>query len=187
MKVGVLAALGMSASALAAQDVSYNYLEASAGYGEIAGGADDGLVWGLNGSWELPSNFVISAGILQPRYDMLRLTQSHAGLGYRLPLGENFDLLAGASYQRMSALGNHVDGFGLELAARGFVTSQIELSAGIEYVDLESSRGVFHLQTGGRYYINPALAVGLDYRKPQMLPAESHFMASLRYDFGARR
>lgn len=189
LKAGVIATLGMSASAMAG-NVGYDFVEAGVGYGEAAGGLADGLNWGLGASWELPANVVIGASHKQQKYDFAKFKYTSAGVGYAFDLGDSFSLLPGVSYERIDANGGHAQGFGLGVAARGRVTSQLELSAGLKYVDLDQGLpGGINVEAGGRYYFRPNLAAGLDFSKPEAMAlyAESRFTATLRYEFGAAR
>ena len=80
------------------------------------------------------------------------------------PLTPNMDLIGTLRYVDVeldTGFGSaDDDGFGLGVGLRGRVTDNIELEAGINYVDLDDGGDDTSLAAGGRYYFTPAFAVG---------------------------
>jgi hypothetical protein len=188
--LGAIAALGMSGAALA-DGVSHSYVEAGYGYGELAGGIVTGDGFRLAGSLELPKNFVVAATYRDFTFsdsgDHLGVSELSAGLGYKCMLGAAFDLVTGASFEKVKVESQSESGFGLSLATTGRISEKVELSAGLQYVDLGGDiNSTYNLSVGVRRYFTPAFAVGLDVRKaePLVLAGETTFTASVRYDFG---
>jgi hypothetical protein len=187
--LGTIAALGMSGAALAADDVSHSFIEAGYGYGELAGGLVDGDGFRVAGSLELPSNFILAASFREFTYDDVgseEFSEISAGLGYKWALGSAFDVVAGASFERLELGGSGESGFGLNLGTRGRLTDKVELAANVQYQDIKTIPSTFLVTVGVRRYFTPAFAAGIDVRKSDLLvtAGETAFMATLRYDFG---
>lgn len=188
VRLGVIAALGFSGSALAAEGVSHTFVEAGYGYGEIAGGAVDGDGFAVGGSFQLPANFLVAASYSDFDYDGTDIAALSAGAGYVLPLGSAFDLIAGASFEQLEVDSEDVSGFGLNVGTRGRLTDKVELSARLAYVDLDEGYSAFTSTLGARYYVNRNFAWGLDVNKSDLagMAPETSFTLKLRYDFGQR-
>lgn len=189
-RLAVISAIAMGSTALAAEEVSHTWVEAGYGYTELAGGAADGDGFALGGSIELPSNFVLAAGYQDFDIDNeAHLKDITAGVGYKFALTDSFDIVAGASFERVELEDEGESGFGLSLAARTRVTEKLELSAGLKYLDIKQLPTTFSASLGGRYYFTPAVAGGVEVRKGDALglAGETRFVATLRYDFAASR
>ena len=188
VKLGVIASLGIGSTALAAEGVSHTFVEAGYGYSEVMAGAADGDGYALAASYELPSNFIVRASYQDFSYSNGAddLTDLSAGLGYKFALGSAFDVVGGASFERLESGGFDTDGFGLGVVATGRLTDQFELSAGLKYRDLADVPSYFETTLAGRYYVKPQFSVGLDVSKGELGFALTTFVAKLRYDFGQR-
>jgi hypothetical protein len=188
--LGLVTALGMGGSALAAEGVSHSYVEAGYGYGELAGGLIDGDGFKVGGSLELPANVVIAASYRDFTFEEsgteADISELSAGLAYQWALGDSFDLLAGASFEQLEFEGESESGFGLNIGTRGRVTDNVELSAGVQYQDIKEVPSTFVVTLGVRRYFTPSFAMGVDVRKSDLLvlASETSFIATLRYDFG---
>lgn len=188
--LGAIAALGLSSAAFA-EGTSHSYVEAGYGYGELAGGVVTGDGFKLGGSLELPKNFIVAATYRDFSFSEsgtdLGLKETSAGLGYKCMLGDSFDLVTGASYEQLKVEGESESGFGLSLATTGRISEKVELSAGLQYVDLGGDiPSTYNLSVGVRRYFTPAFSVGVDVRKaePLVFAGETTFIAMARYDFG---
>lgn len=191
--LGLVAALGMGSTAIAAEGVSHTFVEAGYGYSELGGGAAaDGDGFKLAGSLELPANFIVAASYRDFDYaggiggDISELT---AGVAYKWSLGSTFDLTTGVSFEQLDlGAGSDFSGFSLNVGTRGRITDTLELDAGIKYQDMESDSGLptsFSASLGLRKYFTPAFAAGVEVRKSELLVVgETSFIATLRYDFG---
>jgi len=188
--LGAVAALGMS-TAFAGESVSYSYVDAGYGYGELASGEVHGDGFKLAASLELPANFIVVANYRDFTFDdsgsNLDISELGAGLAYKCALGEMFDILTGVSYQRLEIEGTSETGFGLSLGTRGRVTDNVEVSVGLEYADIKNIPSTFTLSAGVRRYFTPAFSAGLDVRKSEFggFVGETSFIAGVRYDFGS--
>lgn len=190
--LGLISALGMGSTAIAAEGVSHTYVEAGYGYSELAGGTADGDGFKVAGSFELPANFVVAASYRDMSYSGGLggdLSELSAGAAYKWALGSSFDLTTGVSFEQLDAGGgNDFTGFALNVGTRGRVTDTLELDAGIKYQDMESDSDLptsFSASLGLRKYFTPAFAAGIDVRQSGLLGvSETSFIAMLRYDFG---
>lgn len=187
--LGAVAALSMSSAAFAAEGTSYTFVEGGYGYSELVGGEADGNGYRAAASLELPANFIVAGSYRDMSYgnpadfDMSELS---AGLGYKCALGDAFDIISSVTYEKLDFDGSSESGFGLGLATRGRITDNVELSAGLQYVDIKQVPSTFAITAGvRRYFSNPALSVSLDARKAEFafIP-ETSFIVSVRYDFG---
>jgi hypothetical protein len=188
--LGLIAAIGMGSSAIAAEGVSHSFVEAGYGYGELAGGAVDGDGFRVGGSLELPANFVAAASYRDFTFEEggseADISELSAGLGYKWALGDTFDLIAGASFEQLEFNGESESGFGLNVGTRGRLNENWELAAALQYQDISEVPSTFNVNLGVRRYFTPAFAVGVDVRKSDLLvlASETSFIATLRYDFG---
>lgn len=188
VKLGVVAALTVGAPVMAADAPSRSYLEAGVGYAEVPGVGQDAAVWNVAGSLELPKNVLVAADYRQADYDGAKIKTLAAGLGYQFHLTPSVDLVPAASFEQLKFPGNTADGFGLSLGSAARISEKVELSAAVKYVDLEQLPSFFSVKVGARYHFNPQFAAGLDVQKSDLLMAsETQAIATLRYDFGARR
>lgn len=172
------AALAFGAQQAAATDFSYNLLEGAF----VSGDGYDGL--GIAGALEFTPEFFGHAGI-----DLLEsdggadFSVLNLGGGYSHAVNNNLDIVATASLVRLKVDGGGSDtGFGLGVGVRGRVLSQLELHAGLEYVDLDDSDTI--LKAGGRWYFTPNFAAGLDLHDGD---GDATLRFAVRYDFGNRR
>lgn len=187
--LGVIAALGLSGQAFAAEGFSYNLLEASYSNVELDGTSADGDVLGIGGSVEFTQNFFGFASLADGNYDAgVDTFQTTLGLGYALPLNTNLDLVVGASYERYKVkapvLGSDTEnGYGLNLGLRGRVGEQLELNGGLKYIDLGGGADDTTFNVGARYYFTPAFAAGVDVSTND---DGTTYGLAVRYDFGNR-
>jgi opacity protein-like surface antigen len=171
-------ALALGAQAASASDFSYNLLEGS----YIAGDDYDGF--GVTGSLELGPQFYGFAGIDAIEFDggtdgsLLGL-----GGGYIIPVNQALDVVGTGALKRFKFDGGNGEfGFGLGVGLRGRVMDQLELQAGLEYVDVDTYSDTT-FRVGGRWSFTPAFAAGLDYQDNDM---GSALRLVARFDFGSR-
>jgi hypothetical protein len=191
-KLAIVATLGVSGAAFAADGVSHSFVEAGYGYRELGGGAlTDGHGFRIAASYELPANLIVDASFDRNKYDGgdAKVSELSAGLKYKLPLTGNADLLLGASYERLdyNFTGDEFDGFNLNLGARARLTDKLQAEASVKYVDAEEVPSSFAVSLGGRYHFTPAFSAGIDVVKQDVLMyGDTRFTAMFRYSFGAR-
>ena len=183
-----LVLLLLSCSAIAsAEDFSYNYLYV--GYGNLD--VDDvnvsGSGLGLGGSFAVNDKFHVFAGYQQASLDFgIDATAWNAGLGYHMGLNEKVDLVGSLSYNYIKldaggGLNADDNGLGLGVGLRFAAGNDIELNAGIDYVDYSDSGSDTAFTAGFLYNFNPQFTVGLHGSWGNNF---SSYMLSGRYYFG---
>lgn len=159
----VLLALSAAANA---DDFDYTYF--SLGYGTIE--FDDinvdGDGFGIDGSVAISDSVHLFAGYTAAGLDFgVDATEFGAGIGYNTSLSNVVDLVARLSYEyvELEGPGGSIDdnGIGLGLGIRFAATEQLELNAGIDYVDLSDSGNDTGFGVGGLYSFTDSFALGL--------------------------
>lgn len=167
-KIGVVVlAASVSASALAEDKLSYDYIQAAYTDTEIddRNFDVDGDGLGLSGSVSLNDSIFVNAGFANQDFDRgVDVDQWSIGIGGHMPLTANTDLIGTVSYVDVevdSRFGSaDTDGYGLGIGVRSRVYDNIELEAGIKYVDLDDGGDDTSLAFGGRYYFVEQFSVG---------------------------
>ena len=181
-------------SASASAEFDYNYF--SVGYSRVDyeddfGDGADGDAFGVTGSYSLNVSFFIFGGfdtgdIEDDIGDSADLTLYNLGLGYHMPLSDNVDLIGSLSYEysELSAFGLSIDenGFGVGLGLRAKAGDALELTGGVQHVDLDDfpGDGTF-LELGAAFSISQNFQIGLNGSIGDDL---STYTLSGRYYFG---
>jgi hypothetical protein len=186
--IGTLAAMALGAQTAAAEGFSYNNIEGQYAFMDIEGFDLDGF--GVSGSGELTSNLFGFGGLANldveggGSIDTLNL-----GLGVNWAIGDNADLIGGASFERIKFLGSSESGWGIMGGVRGRVAESLELTASLKYSDVGDVENVLTWDVGARWYFTPNFAAGANYTSMDFddlgVKADG-FIVSLRYDFGDR-
>ena len=167
----LLTALLAFSASVSAEDFSYNYF--GAGYTRI--NLDDGFVdidgdaFGLNGSYEINESFYVFAGYGMGEFEEAGVTVDmdtlRAGIGWHTPLSDQVDLVTDLSYEYidLSAFGVSVDdnGFGLGVGLRFAATDNVELNAGINYVDFGDGGDDTGFGIGALFGVSDNIDIGL--------------------------
>jgi hypothetical protein len=162
----VLLFLALTASA-SAKEFDYNYFSLSYGTIEFDDINVDGDGFGLAGSYAINEDFHVFAGYQAAGLDFgIDATTLGAGLGYHTSLTPVVDLVASVSYQYIDldapgVSGADDNGIGLGLGLRFAASEEIELNAGISYVDFSDSGDDTGFGVGGLYSFTDAFALGL--------------------------
>lgn len=167
-----LPALTLSAAALAADGLNYNYVEA--GYVATNGDTDaDG--WGVNASAALSPNFHLFGSYTgqntdptffgSTRVDSANADQWRLGVGYNYGIGANTDLVARAAYDKykiddvtvdgVNYGGAEVDGYSAEVGVRSALAPKLEGYALAGYEDSNEFDGDFYGRVGAQVKFNP--------------------------------
>ena len=167
----VILLLAFSASA-SAEGFSYNYL--TLGYGntdfDFVGADGDGI--GLGGSfaftpsihgfasWETVDLDVNIPLVGNVSVDTTRL---RAGVGYNTGLSDALDMYARLSYEGIDfdVPGGDDNGYGLGIGVRYRAMDELELNAGIKYVDYSDLGDDTGVEVGGVYNFNDTWSLGL--------------------------
>lgn len=167
--VATLAALGLTGTAFAADNLSYSYVELgylNSDYDDLDVDADG---FGVMGSLAFTPNLHGFASYGSQDVDDVDadLDQFEVGIGGNWTLSDKLDLIATVSYVdvELDGPGNFDaddNGFALGAALRGRVTDVLELRGGIKYTELDDSGDDTSLNLGARYYVTPMFAIGAD-------------------------
>lgn len=154
-------------ASVSATEFDYNYF--SLGYGNIEfDDVDvDGDGFGLSGSYAINDDFHVFAGYQGAGLDFgIDATTLGAGIGWHTGLSPVVDLVASLSYQYVEldapGAGSFDDnGLGLGVGLRFAASDEIELNAGIDYVDFSDSGNDTGFSAGGLYNFTDAFSLGL--------------------------
>jgi hypothetical protein len=172
--IGALASVAACSSFAEDSDLSYTYVGVAYQTGEIVD--EDFAGFGIGGSAAInDSIFVLgqySSLISDDEFDVgfgagdIEVTQFNFGIGFHTPMANNVDFVASLSYvdAEIEYLGVTVDGNGylLSLGVRGKPTDVLELSAAINYADIEDE-GEAGYGVSARFFAAPKISIGLGY------------------------
>ena len=157
-----IAALPLAA---AADGFDYTFVEGGIVNTEVdAGIVDiDGDGIGINGSFSINEDLHILAGYSDIDYDFgVGGSLLNVGLGFNSGISQDLDFVADVSYVSAeidSGIGRaDEDGYSLGAGIRARTGDNVELEAGLHYVDLDSSDTV--VSVSGRYYFSNSFALG---------------------------
>ena len=162
----VLMLLVFSVSA-GAQGFDYSYLQLNYGQIEFDDVDVDGDAFGVSGSFAINPNWHAFAGYEGASLDFsVDATTLGAGIGYNTDLTPAVDLVARLSYQYVELDAPSVSsiddsGFGLGIGLRFAASKEVELNAGITYVDFGDGGDDTAFSAGGLYNINDVFSLGL--------------------------
>lgn len=163
----IIGFLAFSASA-GAQGFDYNWLSFGYGMVEFDDVNVDGDGFGLDGSLAINEDFHVFGEYETADLDFgFDATTFSAGVGYNTEMSPTVDAFARLSYEYVEIDGpvvgsNDETGFGFGVGLRFAAGTDVELNAGIDYVDYGSSGGDdTALTLGGLYSFTPAFALGL--------------------------
>lgn len=181
----LLAALGTSAAAAAAEGVSYNYVEG--GYIASDGDADfdaDGAA--VNASFAIHPNFHLFGGYssqesdsfdIDPgtgpvRVDGLDVSQWRFGVGYNHQIAPKADLVTRVAYEKaevddvtiggVNFGGADGDGYSAEVGVRAALASQLEGYAMAGYADGDDVDGDYYGRLGAQFKFNQSWGMSGD-------------------------
>ena len=184
--LGTLLMLGATGTALAADGLSYSYVQAAYEKGDLdsAGVKLSGL--SVAGSAAFGENLFGFISYADGSKSGVHLKPLTAGVGFHYGLTDSMDLVTGASFENLkvsaSGLGSTSEsGWGLGVGLRGAV-GMAELQAGVKYVDIGDFGNDTVFSVGGRYNFTEMFSAGLDISKWDDLDL-TQFSLSLRYSF----
>lgn len=158
--------LGLSATA-GAEEFDYSWLGFGYGMIEFDDVNVDGDALGIDGSFAFHEDFHAFASYAAADLDFgFDATTFDIGVGYNTSLSNAVDAYARLSYEYVEVDGPGVgssddNGFGFAVGGRFAATNQLELEAGIKYVDLNDSGDETALLLGGLFNFTPQFAAGL--------------------------
>ncbi len=168
-----------------AEGMSYNYLQGGLLASQVKKNGDSDGGFGYKFEGAISNNmpvyvfFNLAANKYPDASDNLRITNVSAGVGGHRALTSTLDVVGSISYENIDLKasvesttppppGPAFDaypprgGLGYAAGLRGQFGSKVEWTAGIKYRDVKSSDSVLSLAVGGRYFIRPALALGVE-------------------------
>lgn len=183
--IAAIAGAGLSAMAVAADEINYTYVEA----GYVAIDFDDldvdGDGFGIAGSLGITDRVYLMADY--NTYDLdfgIDATDYGLGVGASLPLSQQFHLIGEIGYTEVEV---EVDGFDADdngyTLGGGFrwkATPTFELSAKLNYVDLDDSGDDTSLSAGALYNFTEAFALGAGI---DLADDTTGYSVGFRYDF----
>jgi len=163
-----IAALGIAGTANAESSFDYSFVELGYVNTDLDDFNVDGDGFELRGSLEVTGNVHVFAKYTDLDFDFNIDTNTiEIGAGYAWPLSPNLDVIGTLSYLRAEvdvpgARDFDVDGFGVGVGLRGRPLDNVELTAGLQHVDLDDSGDDTIFAVGGRYFFTRAFAAGVD-------------------------
>ena len=156
-------ALAMSATASAADGISYTYVQG----GYVATNTDSGDAdgWGVSGSAALSPNFHLFGDFANQELKDVDAdnNQWRIGIGYNHQISPRADLLTRVSYDKFDAgQGLNADGYSVEAGVRGAMTTNLEGYALAGYEDGDEFDGDFYGRFGAQVKFTPNWGVAAD-------------------------
>lgn len=182
----IVLSLAFAASA-SAENFNYNYLSAGFGTLEFDDINVDGNGFTLDGSYAISDSLHVFAGYDTAGLDLgVDANTWNAGIGYNTSVSDKIDMVARLSYEYIEidvpAVGSVDDnGLGLGIGLRYAANEEVELNAGIDYVDYSDGGDDTAFALGGRYKFTEEFSVGLD---GSWGDDTSRYSISGRYYFG---
>ena len=156
-----LPAIGLAASANAAEDLSYNYVQG--GYAATNTDGADAEGFGGEASFAIHPNFHLFGGYNTQEIDgsSVDLENWRAGVGYNHPVSGNTDLLTRVAYENFQAdeVGLDEDGWSAEVGVRSALTPNLEGYALAGYEDGDDFDGSAYGRVGGQVKFNQSWGV----------------------------
>jgi long-subunit fatty acid transport protein len=162
----VLLVLAFSVSANA-EEFDYNYLQLDYTNFDFDDLNVDGDGIGLSGSFAINPDWHVFAGYQAVGLDFgIDANAFNAGIGYNTEMSPTIDAFARFSYEyiELEIPGDPDDddsGFGFGVGMRLAASEEIEIEAGIDYVDFGSGGDETAFSLGALYSFNDAVALGL--------------------------
>jgi Ax21 family sulfation-dependent quorum factor len=173
LALSLLSALAASATASAAEGLSYNYVEGGYTATNLKDAPDsDG--WGLNGSVAIAPNFHVFGSYnnqdlkdIDTGYDQWRL-----GVGYNHEISQKVDLVTRVAYEKFKTdsftvgavrfPGDSVDGYSAEVGVRASIVPHLEGYALAGYEDGKDYDGDFYGRLGAQAKFNQNWGLSAD-------------------------
>ncbi len=163
--IPVLLLLALSAHA-SAEGFDYSYLQLNYTNLDFDSINADGDGIGLSGSYALDPNWHVFGEYQTADLDFsVDSAKIVAGAGYNTAISPLLDIYARLSYQSIDLDvpgpgGFDDNGYGLGIGVRYEANQEIELNAGIDYVDFGGSYDDTNISIGGLYNFSDAFALG---------------------------
>ncbi len=156
-------AMFASASASAADGVSYNYVEGGYVTSNLKNSPDaDG--WRLGGSVAVAPNFHLFGSYDSQEVDNINvdIENLRLGVGYNHAISARTDLLTRVAYERFETPFQDFNGYSVEVGVRGAPTAMLEGYALAGFEDGSDYDGDFYGRLGGQVKFNPNWSLSAD-------------------------
>jgi outer membrane protein with beta-barrel domain len=166
--VAALATLGLTGTAFADDEVSYNFVEGGYVHSEFDDLDVDGNGLGVRGEVAFTKNVHGFASYSRTDFDFdITADQFEIGAGVNWSLAPKLDLVGQLGYVGINLDAPGVDGFddsGIELRAqlRSRLSEMLELRGGLSYANLDETGDGTAGEIGARFYITKMFALGAD-------------------------
>lgn len=152
-----------TATASAAEGVSYNYLEGGYVTSNLQDSPDaDG--WAVGGSAAIAPNFHLFANFNSQEVDEadFDIDNWRLGVGYNHAISARSDLVTRVAYERYETRFQDFDGYSVEVGMRGALTPMFEGYAMAGYEDGSDYDGDFYGRLGAQVKFNPSWGLSGD-------------------------
>lgn len=154
----LLLAIGTAASA---DGFDYDYFDFGYGSIDYDGSGLDGDGFSIGGAVVVADNLHIFANYLDADLDIgLDASSWNVGLGYNMPASDKVDFVARVSYEYVELGIADDNGYGLGIGLRFAASPDLELTAGLDYVDIGDSSDT-SIGAGFLYDLSNNFAFGL--------------------------
>lgn len=177
--LAALPGLALSATASAADGVSYNFVEG--GYAATRTEFGDADGFGVNGSVAVHPNFHLFAGYSNQEIEDTNIDfdQSRMGVGYNYQIAPAVDLLARVAYEKFDAgSGLNFDGYSAEVGARAVLAPSFEGYAMAGHEDFEQADSEFYGRVGAQVKFNQNWGVSGDVK---FIDGDTQFLVGPRF------
>ena len=179
--IALTLAAALPFSAMAADGISYNYIEGGYAATNVDGGSDaDG--WALKGSGAIAPNFHLFGAYDKQDIDNSSLSLKHgtAGVGYNRTLTPTTDFVTKVAYENYKAGSYKQDGYSLEGGVQSRLSPRITGAASLGYEDGDNVDGDFYGKLGGQVHLTRNWSVSGDVK---IADGATGFFIGPRYTF----
>ena len=165
MKISLIAltlAAALPLSAMAADGVSYNYVEG--GYARLNTDGGDADGWAVKGSGAIAPNFHVFGSYGQQKIDdtSIKLKGGNIGIGYNRAIAQNTDFVTKVAYENIKAGGYDADGYSIEAGLNARLAPRFTGSVAVGYEDGDNVDGEAYGKLGGQVHLTRNWAVSGD-------------------------
>lgn len=156
MKFSLIAltlAAALPLSAMAADGVSYTYVEG--GYSKLNTDGGDADGWALKGSSAIAPNFHVFGSYGQQEIDNtnIKLKGGNVGVGYNRPISQTTDFVSKVAYEGTKAGNYNQDGYSLEAGLNSRLSPRFSGQVAVGYEDGDNVDGEVYGKLGGQVHM----------------------------------